>query len=237
MHTLYRSSFRSITPPSPPIAYLPASLLPLLPVHCSLSESLAIDFHLLTPPPRISIPHFQPYHRYLPLFSSPHFPTAYSKIFAMNPDGQITSASLSTLPRELKRRICELAKLQDEAFLSIRNDGRINRDVRKKRMEHATSWHGFSLSALFLLNRDFNAIAAPFLFEVALLNCILRCLEIHHLKITKGAPTKRPAVFQDTLDTAKILESFSGTLQDFHEVVIGYPSTPFRKLERGIDTA
>lgn len=76
--------------------------------------------------------------------------------------------SFSYLPLELKSRICELAKAQDEAFFAMKTDKRLNTEWNRVE-KVADRWMGKSLNALFLTSRAFHDAAVPFLFEVCLL--------------------------------------------------------------------
>lgn len=74
-------------------------------------------------------------------------------------------ASLTSLPVEIKARITELARWQDERFKE-----RWNAEAAGAAMTEAvkTEWHGKSLAALSQTCRDFNELASTHLFRVSI---------------------------------------------------------------------
>lgn len=73
-------------------------------------------------------------------------------------------ASLTSLPVEIKARIAELARLQDERFKERSPAGASGKDMTEA---VTTEWHGRSLSALAQTCHDFNKLASMHLFRVS----------------------------------------------------------------------
>ena len=72
--------------------------------------------------------------------------------------------SLSSLPPEIKARVCELAHLQDQRFKQRKQVGTPEEDLTRA---VKTDWHGRSLSALSQTCWDFNSLANKWSFFVS----------------------------------------------------------------------
>ncbi|KAL8291337.1 hypothetical protein RQP46_002315 [Phenoliferia psychrophenolica] len=70
-------------------------------------------------------------------------------------------ATLSTLPLEIKARICELAALQDERYQERWIPGAPGEKLVKV---HLNEWRGRSLAALSETSKEFNELAAKHIF-------------------------------------------------------------------------
>ncbi|KAL8291338.1 hypothetical protein RQP46_002316 [Phenoliferia psychrophenolica] len=71
-------------------------------------------------------------------------------------------ATLSTLPLEIKARICELAALQDERYKERWIPGAPGENLVKV---HKNEWRGRSLAALSETSKEFNELAAKHIFH------------------------------------------------------------------------
>ncbi|KAL8291399.1 hypothetical protein RQP46_002377 [Phenoliferia psychrophenolica] len=79
-------------------------------------------------------------------------------------------ATLSTLPLEIKARICELAALQDERYRERWIPGAPGEELVKV---HTNEWRGKSLAALSETCKEFNELAAKYIFHARLDPCSL----------------------------------------------------------------
>ncbi|KAL8291292.1 hypothetical protein RQP46_002270 [Phenoliferia psychrophenolica] len=78
-------------------------------------------------------------------------------------DASVTRrATLSTLPLEIKSRICELAALQDERYQERWIPGALGEKLIEV---HKNAWRGRSLAALSETSREFNELAAKHIFH------------------------------------------------------------------------
>ncbi|KAL8291352.1 hypothetical protein RQP46_002330 [Phenoliferia psychrophenolica] len=71
-------------------------------------------------------------------------------------------ATLSTLPPEIKARICELAALQDERYKERWVPGAPGEELVKV---HKNAWRGKSLAALSETSKEFNELASKHIFH------------------------------------------------------------------------
>ncbi|KAL8291316.1 hypothetical protein RQP46_002294 [Phenoliferia psychrophenolica] len=78
-------------------------------------------------------------------------------------DASVASrATLSTLPLEIKSRICELAALQDERYKERWIPGALGEELIEV---HLNEWRGRSLAALSETSKEFNELAAKHIFH------------------------------------------------------------------------
>ncbi|KAL8291448.1 hypothetical protein RQP46_002426 [Phenoliferia psychrophenolica] len=78
-------------------------------------------------------------------------------------DASVASrTTLSSLPLEIKARICELAALQDERYKERWVKGALGEELVKV---HTNEWRGRSLAALSETSKEFNELAAKHIFH------------------------------------------------------------------------
>ncbi|KAL8291449.1 hypothetical protein RQP46_002427 [Phenoliferia psychrophenolica] len=148
-------------------------------------------------------------------------------------------ATLSTLPLEIKVRICELAALQDERYKERWIPGALGEELVKV---HENEWRGRSLAALSETSKELNELAATYIFHT------LTDTQIDSLHFTLIVLAQHS--FRRVFAALPLLPNLSNLQTSYYEIQLGlgdlcYPPEPgptgfvrnaFRAVARRLST-